>query len=353
MDQSLDTILQLLKLERLEVNLFRGQSPNEQRQRVFGGQVLGQALMAACYTVEDMFCHSFHSYFLRPGDPDTPIIYEVDAARDGKSFASRRVIAIQHGKQIFNMAASFQRHEEGREHQMQMPYAPDPETLKSDYEIRLENAEKIPEKFRDSWLRRRPFEIRPVSPKDIFNPEPAEPRNIVWVKVDPGMPKDFATNQAMLSYISDTSLLDTSMRPHALSYMNPKLQSASLDHAMWFYHEFEATDWMLYVQDSPASAGGRGMNFGHFFTRDGKLIATAAQERPYPGSRLKTLADFARRQIECALNGGLKCFTRKKALSGLTIKRFINVMPSSSRRKKRKSRHRPPCHSANVLCRCF
>ncbi|HCL47916.1 MAG TPA: acyl-CoA thioesterase II, partial [Rhodobiaceae bacterium] len=217
MDQSLETILGLLKLERLEVNLFRGQSPNEQRQRVFGGQVLGQALMAACYTVEDMFCHSFHSYFLRPGDPDTPIIYEVDTARDGKSFASRRVIAVQHGKQIFNMAASFQRFEEGREHQIQMPYAPDPETLKSDYEMRLENAEKIPEKFRDSWLRRRPFEMRPVSPKDIFNPEPSEPRNIVWVKVDPGMPKDFATNQAMLSYISDTSLLDTCMRPHALS----------------------------------------------------------------------------------------------------------------------------------------
>ena len=278
MDQSLDTILGLLKLERLEVNLFRGQSPDEQRQRVFGGQVLGQALMAACYTVEDMFCHSFHSYFLRPGDPETPIIYEVDTARDGRSFASRRVIAIQHGKQIFNMAASFQRFEEGREHQIQMPYAPDPETLKSDYEMRLENAEKIPEKFRDSWLRRRPFEVRPVSPKDIFNPEPAEPRNIVWVKVDPGMPKDFATNQAMLSYISDTSLLDTCMRPHALSYMNPKLQSASLDHAMWFYHPFEANDWLLYVQDSPASAGGRGMNFGHFFTRDGKLIATAAQE---------------------------------------------------------------------------
>jgi acyl-CoA thioesterase-2 len=120
--------------------------------------------------------------------------------------------------------------------------------------------------------------MRPVSPKDIFNPEPSEPRNIVWVKVDPGMPRDFATNQAMLSYISDTSLLDTCMRPHALSYMNPKLQSASLDHAMWFYHPFEANDWLLYVQDSPASAGGRGMNFGHFFTRDGKLIATAAQE---------------------------------------------------------------------------
>ena len=149
--------------------MFRGQSPNEQRQRVFGGeQALGQALMAACYTVEEMNCHSFHSYFLRPGDPDLPIIYEVDAARDGKSFASRRVVAIQHGKQIFNMAASFQKKEEGREHQIQMPYAPDPETLKSDYQLRQENAERIPEKFRESWLRKRPFEIRPVSPKSMF-----------------------------------------------------------------------------------------------------------------------------------------------------------------------------------------
>ena len=278
MDQTLDDILTLLSLERLEVNMFRGQSPNEQRQRVFGGQVLGQALMAACYTVEDMHCHSFHSYFLRPGDPELPIIYEVDAARDGKSFASRRVVAIQHGKQIFNMAASFQRKEDGYEHQIQMPYAPDPETLKSDYELRLENVDKMPASMREAFMRKRPFETRPVSPKAMFDPEPAEPRNIVWVKFDPGMPKEYAINQAMLSYVSDTSLLDTCMRPHALSYMNPKLQSASLDHAMWFYHEFEANDWLLYVQDSPASAGGRGMNFGHFFTRDGKLIATAAQE---------------------------------------------------------------------------
>ena len=278
MDQSIQDILKLLKLERLEVNLFRGQSPNEDRQRVFGGQVLGQALSAATYTVKDMNCHSFHSYFLRAGDPNTPIIYEVDTARDGRSFASRRVIAIQHGKQIFNMSASFQKVEEGCEHQIDMPDAPDPETLESEHSLRVKMADRIPASYRDLFLRRRPFEMRPVSPKDIFNPEPSEPRNIVWVKVAPGMPKDFATNQAMLSYISDTSLLDTCMRPHALSYMNPKLQSASLDHAMWFYHEFEATDWMLYVQDSPASAGARGMNFGHFFTRDGKLIATAAQE---------------------------------------------------------------------------
>jgi acyl-CoA thioesterase-2 len=277
-NQSLDDILKLLKLERLEVNLFRGQSPNEQRQRVFGGQVLGQALSAANYTVEGMDCHSFHSYFLRPGDPNTPIIYEVDTARDGRSFASRRVIAIQHGKQIFNMSASFQRPEEGREHQIAMPDAPDPESLASDYELRAKIADKVPPEWRESFLRRRPFEMRPIEPKNMFKPTKLEPRHMVWFKADPGMPDDLPSNQAMLAYMSDTTLLDTSLRPHALTYLNPKLQSASLDHAMWFYHTFRADEWILYVQDSPASAGGRGMNFGHFFTQDGKLICSTAQE---------------------------------------------------------------------------
>ncbi len=278
MDQSLDEILKLLQLERLEVNLFRGDSPNENRQRVFGGQVLGQALSAACYTVENMICHSFHSYFLRPGDPTSPIIYEVDTARDGRSFASRRVIAIQHGKQIFNMAASFQTTEEGRMHQMDMPEAPDPETLISDSERRKKYVDRIPEEWRESFLRHRPFEVRPVDPNDFFEPKKMVPRHMVWIKVDQGMPADIEANQAMLAYISDTSLLDTSLRPHGLSFTNPKLQSASLDHAMWFYHSFTTDDWILYVQDSPASSGGRGMNFGHFFTRDGKLVASAAQE---------------------------------------------------------------------------
>jgi acyl-CoA thioesterase-2 len=278
MDQTLEDILKLLKLERLEVNLFRGQSPNEQRQRVFGGQVLGQALSAASYTVENMSCHSFHSYFLRPGDPNTPIIYEVDAARDGRSFASRRVVAIQHGKQIFNMSASYQIAEDGHEHQIEMPEAPAPESLASDFDLRHKIADKVPEAWRDSFLRRRPFEMRPVEPKNMFKPEKLDPKHMVWFKADDGMPSDLQSNQAMLAYMSDTTLLDTSLRPHGLTYMNPKLQSASLDHAMWFYHPFQADQWILYVQDSPASAGGRGMNFGHFFTQDGKLICTAAQE---------------------------------------------------------------------------
>ncbi len=278
MDMTLTELLTQLQLERLEVNLFRGDSPQENRQRVFGGQVMGQALSAACHTVDDLICHSFHSYFLRAGDPNTPIIYEVDRARDGRSFASRRVIAVQHGKQIFNMAVSFQTPETGYEHQISMPDAPPPEDLPTETELREAVADKISAEFKDSFLRKKPFEIRPVDPKDMFRPEKSKPNQMVWMKADAGMPDAVDINQVMLAYISDTTLLDTCLRPHALSYMNPKLQSASLDHAMWFYHPFKADEWMLYVQDSPSSAGGRGMNFGHFFTRDGKLICSAAQE---------------------------------------------------------------------------
>jgi acyl-CoA thioesterase-2 len=277
-EQRLQQLLDLLNLERLEVNLFRGNCPNEERQRVFGGQVLGQALSAASHTIDDMLCHSFHSYFLRPGDPNCPIIYEVDHARDGKSFASRRVIAIQHGKQIFNLAASFQRVEDGLEHQMEMPDAPDPETLLSDYDLRKQNADKIPEEYRDRFLMRRPYEMRPVSPNNLFDPKKKEPHQMIWFRTSEPMPDDVHINQALLAYISDTTLLDTSLRTHGLSFMNPKLQSASLDHAMWFYHPFRADEWILYVQDSPSTSGARGMNFGHFYTQDGKLVCSAAQE---------------------------------------------------------------------------
>ena len=279
MEQSLEEILTLLQLERLEVNLFRGVSPDEVRARVFGGQVLGQALSAAYYTVEtDLICHSFHSYFLRGGDPVAPIIYEVDDARDGRSFSSRRVIAIQHGKQIFNMAASFQKPESGREHQIDMPPAPPPEEVPSEAAMREKLADRVDEQWRDMFLRKRPFEIRPVNPTDLFEPKVMEPRQMVWFRADKAMPEDIKVNQAMLAYMSDTTLLGTCLRPHGLTYMNPKLQSASLDHAMWFYHPFKADEWLLYVQDSPASTGARGMNFGHFFTQDGKLVCSSAQE---------------------------------------------------------------------------
>ena len=278
MEQSLDEVLTQLHLERLELNLFRGFSPKENRPRVFGGQVLGQALSAAYRTVEGSVCHSFHSYFLRGGDPSAPIIYEVDEARDGRSFASRRVTVVQHGKQIFNMAANFQKPEEGREHQIDMPDVPPPDDLPDEVALREKVADKVPEEWRATFLRRRPFEIRPVNPNDLFEPKVLEPVQMVWFKTDPGMPEEISVNQAMLAYMSDTTLLGTCLRPHGLTYMNPKLQSASLDHAMWFYHPFKADEWLLYVQDSPASVGGRGMNFGHFFTREGKLVCSSAQE---------------------------------------------------------------------------
>lgn len=287
-EESLEQLLNMLNLERLEVNLFRGASPDEDRQRVFGGQVLGQALRAATHTVEGMMCHSFHSYFLRPGDPTCPIIYEVDHARDGKSFASRRVVAIQHGKQIFNLAASFQKPEDGLAHQMPMPDAPPPEELESDIELRKRFIDRVPEEFRPRFLRKRPYEMRPVTPSNMFEPQVLEPAQMVWFRATEPMPDDIDINQALLAYISDTTLLDTCLRPHGLSFLNPRLQSASLDHAMWFFHPFKADDWILYVQNSPASAAGRGMNFGHFFTRDGLLICSAAQEgliRLHPPSK--------------------------------------------------------------------
>lgn len=277
-EETLKQLLDMLNLERLEVNLFRGASPDEDRQRVFGGQVLGQALRAATHTVEDMVCHSFHSYFLRPGDPTCPIIYEVDHARDGKSFSSRRVIAIQHGKQIFNLAASFQRPETGLVHQMPMPDAPPPEELELDMALREKYIDRVPEEFRSRFLRKRPYELRPVTPGNMFEPKVLEPAQMVWFRATEPMPDDIDINQALLAYISDTTLLDTCLRAHGLSFLNPKLQSASLDHAMWFFHTFKADEWILYAQELPASAGGRGMNFGHFFTRDGKLICSAAQE---------------------------------------------------------------------------
>jgi acyl-CoA thioesterase-2 len=246
---------------------------------VFGGQVIGQALVAASRTVENVVCHSLHAYFLRPGDPSVPIVYEVDRARDGKSFKSRRVTAIQHGKQIFNLAASFQREEDGLAHQVEMPDVPSPEDLQPERERRLELAEKLPEEVRDIFTRKRPVEIRHVQPLDLLAPEKTEPVQQLWFKArDAGMPEDLGIHQCVLAYMSDMTLLDTCLRPHGVSYLNPKTQIASLDHAMWFHRPFRADDWMLYTQSSPASSGGRGLNFGHVFTRDGTLVCSMSQE---------------------------------------------------------------------------
>ena len=278
MDETLADLLALLDLERIEVNLFRGLSPQTGWQRVFGGQVLGQALVAALRTVEDRPCHSLHGYFLRPGDPKVPILYDVDRIRDGRSFTTRRVVAIQHGRAIFNMAASFQRLEQGLEHQEPFPDVAPPEALASEAELRARAAHRIAEEWRDHFTRPKPIELRAVDPVDEFEPEKAEPQQSVWFRTVAAMPDDPALHQCVLAYASDLTLLDTSVRPHAIPWTHPKFQSASLDHAMWFHRPFRTDDWLLYHQDSPSASGGRGFNRGNVFTRDGRLVASCTQE---------------------------------------------------------------------------
>lgn len=278
MRRVLEYLIALLDLEQIEVNLFRGRSPQDGWQRVFGGQVLGQALVAAGRTVEGRAAHSFHAYFLRPGDPKVPILYDVDRIRDGSSFTTRRVVAIQHGKAIFNLAASFQIDEPGLEHQIEMPEVPGPEGLLNEVQLREKNAHRIPEKFRSSFLRARPIEVRPIDPIDEFAPDKRPPFLNVWFRAVDTLPDDRALHQCVLAYASDLTLLDTSALPHAISWWSEKLQTASLDHAMWFHRQFRADEWLLYAQDSPRAAGARGFNRGSIFTREGELVASVAQE---------------------------------------------------------------------------
>ncbi len=278
MGNVLQGLLELLNLEQIEVNLFRGNSPDEGWQRVFGGQVLGQALVAASRTVEERVAHSLHGYFLRPGDVKVPILYEVDRIRDGRSFTTRRVVAIQHGRAIFNMSCSFQVREGGFDHQTEMPDVPGPEELASELELRRRIAERIPESWRHIFLRERPIETRPVEPLNEFEPEKRPPLQHVWFKAVGALPDDLGLHQCVLAYASDLTLLDTSMLPHGVSFMQQNFQAASLDHAMWFHRDFRADEWLLYTQDSPSASGARGFNRGSVFTRDGKLVASATQE---------------------------------------------------------------------------
>lgn len=276
--ESLTALLSLLDLEPIELNVFRGSSPKDRWQRVFGGQVLGQALVAALKTVEGRSCHSLHAYFLRAGDPKTPILYEVDRSRDGASFSARRVVAIQHGEAIFTMSASFQAEEKGLEHQSAMPEAPEPESLKSEHQWRIEIASDLPEHAR-SWLTRpRPIEIRPVEPANRFARGIHPPRQIVWFRAVGALPEPSALHQCVLAYASDMTLLDTSLLPHGFNLFSNNLQLASLDHAMWFHRPFRADEWLLYVQDSPSASGARSFNRGQVFRRDGVLAASVAQE---------------------------------------------------------------------------
>jgi len=276
--KALDELVSILDLEELEVNIFRGRSPKEDRQRVFGGQVAGQALVAAGRTVEQGVLHSLHAYFLRPGDPKIPILYEVDRIRDGKSFTTRRVVAIQHGEAIFHLSASFQRPESGLEHQIPMPETPGPDTLPAGKGRFAQAPSDLPEEMR-KWLQRpRPIEIRPVEPMEYFQPEKRPPHQRVWIRADGKLPDDLMLHQCVVAYASDMTLLDTAILPHAISWFDPRFQMASLDHAMWFHRPFRADDWLLYAQESPSASEARGFTQGRLFTRDGILVVSVVQE---------------------------------------------------------------------------
>ena len=280
-DNPLGRLLALLDLEKIEENVFRGLSPPERVQRVFGGQVLAQALVAAMRTVPDeRACHSFHAYFLRPGDPKVPILYEVDRSRDGASFSARRVVAIQHGAQIFILAASFQKSEPGFEHQSQMPVVPDPETLEDDQQVLLRDSTLSPV-MRDWVARERPFETRAVLGRGPFDSTGKRPARTaidhIWLKTRGSLSDDPNLHRVLLAFVSDMSLLDTALLPHGESLFS-QVQVASLDHAMWFHRPFRADDWLLYAQDSPSASGARGFNRGAIYTRDGLLVASVAQE---------------------------------------------------------------------------
>lgn len=277
---AMDGLLSILDLEQIEHNLYRGRSPQSGWQRVFGGQVIGQALVAAQRTVSrERHVHSLHCYFMLAGDPAVPIVYDVDRIRDGGSFTTRRVVAIQHGKAIFSLEASFQVEENGLVHQMPMPLdVPAPETLKSQAELMHELGDRVPENIRKFWARERPLEIRPVNTEHYTSQERLPPRQNVWVRATGPTPDDRALQAAILAYLSDMTLLDTSTFAHGRRGFDADIQMASLDHAMWFHRSAPLDDWLLYTQDSPSSSGSRGFSRGALYARDGTLVASVAQE---------------------------------------------------------------------------
>ncbi len=272
-------LLAILDLERLEHNLFRGRSPQTAWQRVFGGQTIGQALVAAQRTVDaDRQVHSLHGYFMRPGDTKVPIVYEVDRIRDGGSFTTRRVVAVQHGKAIFSLEASFQLTEPGLDHQFPMPLdVPPPEELETQREL-LEHMDNVPDTIRRFWARERPLEIKPVNLEHYTSRDKLPPRQNIWLRTTGPVPDQWPLRAAVLAYLSDMTLLDTSTFAHGRAVFDPDLQVASLDHAMWFHREHPLDDWLLYTQDSPSASGARGFTRGAIYGRDGVLIASVAQE---------------------------------------------------------------------------
>jgi acyl-CoA thioesterase II len=278
MQPILADLLHLLELERIEDNIFRGESRDLGGERVFGGQVLGQALTAASYTVEGREVHSLHAYFLVPGDVAAPIVYEVDVARDGKSFSNRRVVAIQHGRPIFNMTASFQVPEQGLDHSVDMPQVEGPEGVPDVRELTPDLLDRIPEKMRRFLTHDRPFEFRPIEPVHVVSPPRADPRRHIWIKTVDTLPDDPDLHRNVLAYVSDYQLVATATLPHGIHFAEGNVQLASIDHAMWFHRPFRADEWLLYAMESPNASGGRGFALGRFFTRDGALVASTAQE---------------------------------------------------------------------------
>jgi len=281
MSSATQELIDILDLETLEVNLFRGRSPQSSWQRVFGGQVIGQALVAACRTVNDVALrlpHSLHAYFLLGGDPKVPIIYEVDRIRDGRSFTTRRVVAIQHGHAIFSMSVSFHLPEEGLSHQVKMPEVPKPEALRTEAEMREKVLPLMPEPVRRYYERERPIELRPVEWRRYLGEKSEAGRFHVWIRTTGRLPDSPAIHQCVLAYASDMTLLDAALIQHGRSVFDKDIMAASLDHALWFHRPFRADEWLLYAQDSPSLADSRGFSRGLIFASDGTLVASVAQE---------------------------------------------------------------------------
>ena len=274
----LEDLVHLLELERIETNIFRGASRDIGSPQVFGGQVLGQALSAAQHTVEGRVAHSLHAYFLRRGDINAPIIYEVERARDGGSFSARRVVAIQHGRPILNLAASFQAPEDGIDHQVDMPDVPPPDGLRDFKQVAADMLDKMPVKLRRFMTDQRPFDFRPVEPDNLFSAKELPPVKNIWIRAVDALPDEVALHQNILAYVSDFELLATATLPHAISLTQGNILMASIDHALWFHRPFRVDDWLLYSMESPTATGVRGFSRGHFFTADGRLVASVSQE---------------------------------------------------------------------------
>jgi acyl-CoA thioesterase-2 len=278
MKQLLDDLIKVMTLERLEKDLFRGESRDIGSPQVFGGQVLGQALVAASATVDNRIVHSLHAYFLRRGDFNAPIVYEVDRARDGNHFSTRRVVAIQHGAQIFNMSASFQADESGLDHQLVMPSVPPPDDLPELWSYFRDVLHHLPPGLRRVVDQKRPFEFRPTQPPRIIDPEKTTPSRHIWFRAVAPLPDDEVLHRCLLAYVSDFYLLDTALMPHGMSMARENLVVASIDHAMWFHRRLRVDEWLLYSTDSPSASGARGFTRGSVFAQDGRLVASTSQE---------------------------------------------------------------------------